>query len=185
MNGQTLRRYRKTCPHFRRGLCVHSYLFNVRGRAYYHIGTGSCFRGLLSLSRLAPMSKRAGAQLPCNRSRLLADTAVRELSGKTETRPNEQGSDADRHSSRCNSRKTTFQSAEVNHRGRTTFHFIPVPLCVPYYLKAHAVGLPAYALVNDSGDKTPQTRPFKELCRNLRACPKAVPHRRIDHACPP
>ena len=38
-----------------------------------------------------PMSERAGVSLPCNRCRLLADTAVRNLASKTPTEPQEEG----------------------------------------------------------------------------------------------
>ena len=38
--------------------------------------------------------------------------------------------------------------------------FVPFLFCVPYYLKAYAVGLPAYALVNNRSDKTPHACPF-------------------------
>ena len=50
----------------------------------------------------------------------------------------------------------------------------------PTTCKAYAVGLPAHALVHNPGDKTPQTRPFKELHGDVRTRPKALPHFRTN-----
>ena len=152
-----------------------SYLFNVRGRTFYHIGTGSCFMGHFSLSRIFhTLSKRAVGHSRSSIGRLLADTTVRQLCSKTETAPHEQGSSTNRQSDRGDLREVSDERGKtsvdsVNHCA-FSLHFFPTTI------RCREVGSPSDTLVDNTRNQAPQERHEKKLHPEVNPAPHHFVH---------